>query len=156
MSTNISFATIIATLTPKDSTFKPIQYKADSTFDEETILSEPQPAKERGRRFMSNDGNQSQVIQRYASNGKRDLSVFDDTVADLMKGWAQRNPTVYFDFSFRYIREAQSVQTVRVQVHSDCFFENTPAREISNDIAIIKFTINYAKLTITDANGVPL
>ena len=156
MSTNINFATIIATLTPKDNSIKPIQYKADTTFDEETFLSEPQPAKERGRRFMSNDGNQSQVIQRYASNGKRDLSVFDDSISDLMIGWAQKNPTVYFDLSFRYARENQSVQTIRNQVHTDCFFENTPARELSNEIAIIKFTFNYAKLSITDANGVPL
>jgi len=156
MSTNINFGTIIGTLTPKDSSIKPISYQAETTSDEETFLSEPQPAKERGRRFMSNDGNKSQVILRYASNGKRDLVVFDDTIADQLISWAQKNPTVIFDFDFRYMRDHQGSQVVRNQFHEDCYFENTPAREMSNDIATIKFSLNYAKLSITDANGNPL
>lgn len=156
MSRKLNFATIIATLTPKDSTIPPVQYQADTTMDEEDILGEPQPAKERGRRFMSNDGTNSQVIQRYASNGKRDFNVFDSSIADQLISWAQRNPTVFFDFEFRYQADEQDITTIRNQVHFDCFFENTPARVINNEVAGIKFTTNYGKLQIQDSNGNPL
>jgi len=153
MSRKLNFATIIVTLTPKDSAVAPVQYQADTTMDEEDILSEPQPDKERGRRFMANDGVNSQVIQRYASNGKRDFMVFDSAIADQLTSWAQRNPTVYFDYDFQYQADEQDVTTIRKQVHSDCFFENTPARVINNEVAGIKFTMNYGKLQIQDANG---
>lgn len=153
MSRKLNFATIIATLTPKDSAVSPVQYLSDTTIDEEDILSEPQPAKERGRRFMSNDGVNSQVIQRYASNGKRDFTVFDSAIADQLISWAQRNPTVYFDLDFQYQADEQDSTTIRKQIHSDCFFENTPARVINNEVAGIKFTVNYGKLQIQDANG---
>jgi len=155
MSTYTQFGTIIATLTPKDGT-APIQYKADTTLDEEEILSEAQPAKERGKRFMSNDGQYSQVVQRYASNGKRDFSVFDAAIADRLTGWAQANPTKKFDFAFRYQRDELDAADIRIQFHSDCFFENTPARVISNEIATVKFTLNYGKLSVQDGAGNPV
>lgn len=152
----LEFATIIGTFIPRDSSVSPIQYTAETTFDEETFLGEPQPVKERGRRFMSNDGEISNVIQRYASNGKRDISVFDGIFSDQLTGWAQRNPTVYFDFTFQYKRNLNGVTDIRKHFHKDCYIENTPAREISNEIAIIKFTINYGKLQLQDQNGKPL
>lgn len=156
MSTYLNFGTIIATLTPKDSSVAPIQYKADTTWDEEEFLGEPQPAKERGRRFMSNDGEYSQVVLRYASNGKREFQVFDDDIADQLISWAQRNPTVVFDLAFRYQRDGADASAIRTQFHSDCFFENTPARVLSNDVACVKFTLNYGKLSVLDANGNPV
>lgn len=153
MSVFLNFGTIIATLTPRIADVAPIQYFSDTTLDEEEILSEPQPAKERIRRFMGNDGNYSQSILRYASNGKRDFSVFDGPICDQLISWAQRNPSVPFDFSFRYQTNLQDAATFRTQFHTNCVFENTPARVISNEIAVVKFTFNYEKLSVLDADG---
>jgi len=152
----IEFATIIGTLTPRDTSIPPIQFASDTTFDEEEFLGEPQPAKERGRRFMSNDGERSTVIQRYASNGKRDVTLFDGIFSDQLIGWAQKNPTVYFNFMFQYKRNIEGTEDVRKHFHKNCFIENTPARAMSNEIAVIKFTMNYEKLQLQDQNGNPL
>jgi len=152
----LEFATIIVTLIPRDTSIGPVQYASDTTFDEEEFLGEPQPAKERGRRFMSNDGNKSTVIQRYASNGKREATIFDGIIADSLISWAQRNPTVYFDYIFQYQRNIEGTQDIRKHVHTDCFIENTPGRAMSNDIAVIKFMLNYGKFQIQDQDGNPL
>lgn len=152
----IEFASIIGNFTPRDTSISPIQYTSETTSDEEEFLGEPQPAKERGRRFMSNDGQRSTVIQRYASNGKRDITLFDGPFADQLISWAQRNPTVFFDFMFQYKRNIEGTEDIRKHYHKDCYIENTPARAISNDIAVIKFTLNYAKLQLQDQDGNPL
>jgi hypothetical protein len=152
MSDRLNFATILATLTPLDDSISPIQYKADSTLDEEEFLSDAQPAKERGRRFVGNDGKTSTTIKRFASNGTRDFQVFDGAIADQLISWAQRNPTVDFDFDFSYQREEQDESSVRIQRHINCFFENTPIRTLSNDIAVVKFTVNYEQLALIDSS----
>ncbi len=157
MSTRMNFGTIIATFTPLDNSIAPIQYQADTTFDEEEFLSEPQPAKERGRRFMSNNGFDSTTIHRYASNGTRDFSVFDGPIAKQLEGWAEQNPTVHFNLDFSYQLEEQDSASIVIQRHLDAFFSNTPARVISNDVAVIKFTLNYGKLqNIDGATGQPV
>lgn len=152
---NLQFATILATFTPQDGS-PPIQLQSQTWFDEEEFLGETQPAKERGRRFMSTNGVYSQVIQRYATNGKRDITVFDMPQCDQLVSIAQRNPYPIFDFAFRYQREQSDVTSIRVHYHWDCFIENTPFRAISNEIAVVKFTINYGRVQLQDGNGAPI
>lgn len=150
-STSMNFASIIATLTPRNSAFSPIQFRADTTWDEEEWLGEPQPAKERGRRFMSNDGQRSVTIHRFASNGTRDFSMIDGPEADQLIGWAQQNPTVHFDMVFTYQRDEVDGTSIRTQKMFDCFVQNTPARALSNDVVVTKFTINYNQLSVINS-----
>lgn len=148
---SMNFASIIATLTPRKSGVAPIQFRADTTWDEEEWLGEPQPAKERGRRFMSNDGQRSVTIHRFASNGTREFSMIDGPEADQLIGWAQQNPTIHFDLDFSYQRDENDGTSIRKQVMRDCFIQNTPARALNNDVVVVKFTINYNSLVVQDA-----
>lgn len=150
----MNFATAIGTITPLVSGFKPITFKSDTTWDETDILTEPQYGKPRGRRFVSQDGVNSTTIHRYAKAGTRDLNMLDVQAAEKLVKYALNNPTVHFDFDFRYQLEEQDAASIRIQRHKDCFIANAPIRTISNDVAIIRFTIDFLTVdTINAATG---
>jgi len=149
----MNFATIIGTITPINSTaVNPISITAETTWDEASILAEPQLAKPRGRRFISHNGQNSTTIHRYAKAGMRDFILLDIPAAEQLIKYAMLNPTVHFNFDFSYQLEEQDASLVRIQRHEDCFIENQPAREISNDVATIRFTINYLNLDVINAD----
>lgn len=156
MPSSMSFATIIAIFTPKTAGLAPITYKADVFLNEEECLSEPQPDKERSRYFAANDGNQGQYIDIYAISGKRDLTIFDGPEADKLVGWALTNPQPMFDLAFTYKRNDQDDSQVRTQLHENCKFMNHPVRAVSNDVATLKFSTHYGKLSVLDAAGNPV
>jgi len=153
MSTSMNFASVIASFTPKVSGFSPIVFKANVFFNEETFLGEPQPDGDRARLFMANDGNRGQYIDKFAVSGSRDITIFDGVEADLLQHWAYNNPQPLFDLAFVYQRNDQAASEVRTHLHTDCKFMNQPAREMSNDIAIVRFTFKYANLSIRNAIG---
>lgn len=152
----MNFATVVAIFTPKTAGLAPVTFKADVFFNEEEFLSEPQPDKDRARLFMSNDGNVGQYIDIFAIAGKRDLTIFDGVAADKLMGWAYTNPQPMFDLAFTYTRNDQDASQVRTHLHTDCKFINHPARAMSNDIAVQKFTFKYAKITPLDQSGNPV
>ena len=156
MSTSMNFATAIAIITPKVATFPPLAIQSDTFFNEEEFLSEPQPSKDRARQFMANDGNTAQYIDIFAIAGKRDVTLLDGPLTDQFVRMAMNNPQPMFDFNFTYERNDQDASQVRAQFHSDCKVVNHPIRALSNDIAVIKFTIVYAKLQLLDASGNPV
>lgn len=153
---NMNFATVIATFTPTVAGFNPVVFKAKVFFNEEEFLTEPQADKERARLFMSNDGDAGQYIDIFAIAGKRDITIFDGPESDQLQGWAYANPQPSFDFSFVYQRNDQDATEVRTHFHKNCKFMNHPARAMSNDVAVLRFTFQYAKLQILDASGSPV
>lgn len=156
MSTSMSFATVLAVFTPKTAGLAPITYKADVFLNEEECLSEPQPDAERARYFAANDGNNGQYIDKYAIAGKRDLSLFDSPEADKLVKWALTNPQPMFDLAFTYKRNDQDESEVRTQMHENCKILNHPVRAVSNDVATLKFSLHYGKLSVLDASGAPV
>lgn len=156
MTTSMNFASIIATFTPADTGFSPIVFTAETTFNEEEFLGEPQPDRERARLFMSNDGNTGQYLDIFAISGKRDLTIFDGIPSDLLQGWVYSNPQPMFDFAFVYQRNYQNSTDIRTHLHTGCKFMNHPARAMSNDVTVVKFTFKYAKLQILGPTGAPL
>lgn len=156
MPSSMSFATLIVILTPKSAGFSPITYKADVFLNEEECLSEPQPDRERARYFAANDGNQGQYIDTYATAGKRDLSLFDGPDADKLVKWTLSNPQPLFDAAVIYKRNDQDDTQVRTQMHENCKIFNHPVRAVSNDVATLKFTLHYGKLSVLDATGNPV
>lgn len=156
MSTSMNFATVTVTMTPTTAGLAPITFSADTFFNEEEILGEAQPTKDRARPFMSNDGTTGQYIDIFAVSGKRDLTIFDGPEADKLQGWALRNPQPMFDLAFTYQRNDQDSSEVRTYLHQDCKFMNHPARVISNDIATVKFNFHYMNLSILNAAGNPV
>lgn len=153
MSSSMNFATVIAAFTPKVPGFPPVTFKADVFFDEEEFLGEPQPNGDRARQFMDNTGQVAQYIDRFAINGKRDLTIFDGDAADALQKMAYSNPQPMFDLSFSYQRNDQDASSVITHRHTDCKFMNHPARAMSKDIAVVKFTFAYAKVQPLDAIG---
>lgn len=153
MSQSMNFATVIATFTPKVPGFNPIVFKANVFFNEEEFLSEPQPDRERAKLFMSNDGNAGQYIDIFAISGKRDIVIFDGPEADQLQKWAYANPQPSFDLSFTYQRNDQLATEVRTHLHTNCKFMNHPARAMSNDVTVVRFTFQYAKLSILNSAG---
>lgn len=148
----MNFATIIASFTPLDTSFNSFKFEGQSTWDESEILSEPQLQKPRGRRFMDNLGQSGVTIHRYAKNGMRDLTLFDgDDSANKLQQLADNNPTIHFDLDFLYYLDEQDSTKRRIQRHLDCFIENQPIRAISNEVAIVRFTVNYGSLQNIDA-----
>lgn len=156
MSSSMSFATIIAVFTPKAAGFSPITYKADVFLNEEECISEPQPDSERARYFAANDGNNGQYIDKYATAGKRDISLFDSPEADKLVKWALSNPQPMFDCAVTYKRNDQDDSQVRTQLHENCKIYNHPVRTVSNDVATLKFSMHYGKLSVLDAAGSPV
>lgn len=156
MSVSMDFASVLAIFTPKISGLAPVTFKADVFFNEEEFLGEPQPDKDRARLFMSNDGQTGQYIDVFAVSGKRDLTIFDGLQCDELMGWAFRNPQPLFDLAFTYTRNDQDASQIRTHMHTDCKFMNHPARAMSNDIAVVKFTFKYVKLAILNAAGNPV
>lgn len=156
MSRFTEFASVIVTLTPVLNATGQIQYQADTIFQEEEFLSEPQPAADRGNRFMALNGANSQVIFNYATNGSRDFQIFDSPVSDALLGWALRNPMVIFDFTFQYQGTQQDISTIRKQFHKNCFIKNTPARVMSRDTSVIRFNLDYESLAVLDSDGAPV
>lgn len=154
--TSMNFATVVAVISPKNSEFPPVTFKADGFFHEEEFLSEPQPDKDRARLFMSNDGNAGEYIDNFAISGKRDITIFDGAAADALQKMAFSNPQPIFDLSFTYSRNDQDAAEIRTHLHTDCKFMNHPARAMSNDIATVKFSFKYAKLSLTDIAGNPV
>lgn len=153
----IQFASIVGTFQPvSNSDIDPIQFEAETTSDEETFLGSPQPAGKRGRRFMGNDGVNSTVILKYANNGVREITLFDGPFVDSLIGWAQQNPTIFFNFTLRYERVLEGTTDIRDHVHTNCFIENVPGREMNNDIAVVKFDLNYERFQTLDENGAPI
>lgn len=153
MGISMNFATATASITPKVSSFKPLVIKSDTFFNEEEFLSEPQPARERARQFMSNDGITAQYIDNFAKNGKRDITLLDSDQADLLVHMANSNPQPLFDLNFTYQRNDQLASEIRAQMHYDCKILNHPIRALSNDVAVIKFSIAYARLELLDSTG---
>lgn len=152
----MNFATIIATFTPTVPGFKAVSFKADVFFNEEEFLSEPQPARPRARQFMSNDGQTAQYIDNFAINGKRDISIIDGEEADALIHMANSNPQPPWNMSFRYQRNDQDSAEVREHFHQYCKFDGHPARVMSNDIVIVKFTFMYSILSILGPDGNPV
>lgn len=153
---SMNFATVIVAFTPKASGFQPITFKAEVFFNEEEFLGEAQPDKDRARLFMGNDGNNGQYIDIFAKAGKRDLTIFDGPAADKLQRWAFSNPQPAFDFSFVYQRNDQDAASVRTHFHKNCKILNHPTRVMSNDIAVVRFNIQYAGLEILNAVGQPV
>lgn len=153
---SMNFASVIMTFIPKPTTFSPVIFKASVFFNEEELLSEAQPDKERARLFMSSDGQTGQYIDNFAISGKRDLSMFEGIESDLLTKWAFNNPQPMFDFSFVYQRNDQDAADIRTHYHKDCKFMNHPVRVVSNEITVVKFTFKYAKLQLLNATGQPV
>lgn len=151
--TSMNFASVIATFTPNATGFSPVVFKSDTFFNEEEFLGEPQPDRERARLFMSNDGNAGQYLDIFAISGKRDITIFDGIQADLLQHWAFNNPQPMFDLSFSYQRNDQTAAEIRTHIHYGCKFMNHPARAMSNDIVVVKFTFKYAKFEILGPTG---
>lgn len=156
MGTSMNFGTAIVSITPKVAGFPPIIFQADTFFNEEEFLSEPQPSRERARQFMSNDGLTVQYIDTFAKAGKRDITIFDGPQADLLVSMANSNPQPLFDLNFTYQRNDQLASEIRAQMHYDCKILNHPIRALSNDIAVIKFSIAYGRIELLDATGNPV
>lgn len=153
---SLNFASVVATFTPKDSSIQPIVFKADVFYTEEQMLSEPAPNAERAKYFAANDGQTGQYIDRFAKDGKRDLTIMDSLEAEKLIAWAMANPQPLFDLSFFYKRNDQEASEARTQIHYGCKFMGHPARIPSNDVVSIKFTFNYANMDTLDANGQPI
>ena len=149
----LAFATITATLTPTNSSLPAISFKADTILNEDEILSEPTSARELGQRFMGADGESSDVIENWATNGTRDLTIRDNDVADKIKEYAYSRPRVHFNFDFRYQRNTADDADAITQQHFDCFIQNTPGRSINPTVNGVKFTINYAKYQEVNSAG---
>ena len=156
MGTSMNFATAIAVITPKVPGFPPLAIQADTFFNEEEFLSEPQPTKDRARPFMANDGNTIQYIDIFAIAGKRDITLLDGPLTDQFISMAMNNPQPLFDFNFTYQRNDQDDSEIRAQNHIDCKVMNHPIRALSNDIAVVKFTLHYAKIQLLNATGNPV
>lgn len=154
--TSMDYATAIAILTPKDPSLAPIAMKADTFFHEEEFLGELQPDMDRARLFMSNDGQTGQYVDRYAITGKRDITLIEGVLTDAMQSWALRNPQPMFDLSFSYQRNSQDASTVVTHMHYGCKTMNHPAKALSNDIVVIKFTIKYSSFAMLNAAGQPI
>jgi hypothetical protein len=154
--TSMNYATAIAIITPKVGGFPPLAIKADTFFNEEEFLAEPQPARDRARQFMSNDGETVQYIDIFAIAGKRDVTLLDGDLTDLFISQAMSNPQPLFDFAFTYQRNDQDASKIRTQNHIDCKIMNHPVRALSNDIAVVKFTLAYAKIQLLDFTGNPV
>lgn len=152
----MDFASVLAIFTPKVGGFSPIVFKADVFFNEEEFLGEPQPDKDRARLFMGNDGETGQYIDLFAKSGKRDITIFDGAESDALQNWAYKNPQPLFDLAFTYTRNDQDASQVRTHFHTDCKTMNQPARAMSNDIAVVKFTFKYVKIAILNAAGNPV
>ena len=154
---SMNYATAIAIITPKSGGFPPLAIQSDTFFNEDEFLSEPQPTKDRARPFMSNDGETVQYIDIFAKSGKRDITLLDSNLTDLFIRMALANPQPLFDFNFSYQRNDQDASQIRSQNHIDCKVLNHPVRALSNDIAVIKFTIHYAKIQLLNAaTGAPV
>jgi hypothetical protein len=149
-SSSLSFASIVATFTPiSPSSLNPLLFSAESAWDEEEFLGEPQPAKETGRRFMARTGRRSVTIFNNASNGTRDLMLIDGPDTDGLIDWAQQiNPRVRFNLDVSYQRDDVDGSSIRTHKHINAFIQNTPARAIHGDVVVVKFTINYEQLSI--------
>ena len=154
----MTFATITGSITPiNNDSVSPVSFSGETTWDENAILTEAQLTKPRARRFISHNGNNSVTVHRYAKNGTRDLVLLDGTDAEKLIKYAMSNPMVHFNFDFQYQLQEQDAASGRIQRHTDCYIENQPVREINNDVATIRFTINYLALdTINAATGQPV
>src|SRR4029079_3115741 len=131
----------------------PITYVSSEFFNEEEWLSEPQPDKETSRQFASNDGNTVQYIDNYATTGKRDITIIDGPEADLLMHWAYLRPRPMFALAVTFQRNDQDAAEVRTYFHKDCKIVNHPARVLSNDIVVIKFTIKYGNIQLLGPSG---
>jgi len=149
----MNFASVTAVFTPKNSALAPITIQASGFFNEDEILGEPQPDKDRAKYFASNDGVTGQYIDIFAIAGKRDLTLFDGPESDKLQGWAYANPQPLFDCAVTYQRNDQDASQRRTHLHTDCKFFNHPARVMSNDIATLKFSLHYGTLKIVDGAG---
>lgn len=155
-SSSMSFASVKVTITPHDASYPPIFFGADGTYTEEEFLSEPQPNSDRAKLFMGNDGESHQYIDRYAIDGKRDLTIFDSPITDALDRMALANPQPEFDLDFQYQRNYQDDNEIRSYRHEGCKFMNQPGRGMNNSVATKKYTFMYAKLLKLDATGVPV
>lgn len=153
---SLNFASVIATFMPKNSSIAPIIFKADVFYQEDQMLSEPQPNKERAMLFSSNDGESGQWVDIFSKAGKRDLTLIDGLETEKLITWAMSNPQPLFNLAFFYKRNDQDASEARTQMHYECKFLGHPMRIPSNDVVSIRFNFGYAKIDTLDANGRPL
>lgn len=151
-STNIDFATLILTVTPRTSGATPLTFTSSEVMNEQEILGEVQLKKERGERYMAADGETSTTVHNYAKNGQRDLTIMDGEAAETLLGYFQQNPTVHFDLDVQYTRVEQDASTVRIQRHRNCFIRNSAVRVISPEVVTNKFTIDFEWHGLIDAS----
>lgn len=156
MSSSMNYASLIAAFTPSNQSLAPITYDASIFFTEEEFLGEAQPDRETSKQFASNDGNTVQYIDNYATTGKRDITLIDGPAADALMHWAYLRPRPMFSLSARFQRNDQDEAQIREYFHKDCKITNHPARVMSNDIVVIKFTIQYGNIQLLDEDGNPV
>lgn len=151
--TSMNYATVTAAFTPISAGFKSKTFSSDIFSSEEEFLGEPQPFKERAKPFVSNDGNVVQWIDIFSTAGKRDVTIFDGDALDFLLSWFYSNPQPLFNLGITYLRNDQIQTQVRTQMHLGCKVLNTPMRVLSNEIAVVKFTLGYGKLIPQDSEG---
>jgi hypothetical protein len=156
-SSNIDFATLLLTITPKKAGANPLAFRSEVVYNEGEILGDIQLKRDLGERFMAGDGESSTTVHNYARNGQRDLTLMDGDEAEALQGFINQNPIVHFDFDFQYYRVEQDASKIRIQRHRNCFIRNLPVRVVTPDGVTLKFTIDFEKhQTINAATGLPV
>lgn len=154
---SLALGTIQATFTPLNaSSLSPIQFTADDAWDENEFLSEPQPTKEMGKRFMTRGGQRSVVLFNNSSAGTVDLTLIDGPVVDQLKAWAQQiNPRVRFNLDVSFQRNDADASNLRVYHFANAFMKYIPVAAVSDDGTVtMKTSIDYESFeSINPATG---
>ena len=156
---NIVLHTVIFAFTPLDNSVPPVTLKADTLQNEEEFITAPQYKNPKADTFSSADGENGATVENAATNGTRDIKVFEQPGTDILTAWAQRKPMVAFNLKFTYELDNGSGgdPEQRSQIHKHCRFAGPGIRGIGgNNAPIITFPITFMTLKKAGKDGTVL
>ena len=149
--------TIIFTFTPVTAGYSAITLKADTLQAEEAFLSEPQFKNPKADTFAAADGTSGALVQNQATNGTRDITVFEAPEVDALTAWTQKKPMPVFNLKVQYDLDNGSEIISRIQEHKYCTFTAPGVPALGgNGAPVVKFSIAFMTLTKKNGDGTSL
>ena len=146
--------TVLFIFTPLTEGFAAITLKADTLQAEEMFLSEPTFKNPKADTFAAADGESGAIVQNQATNGTRDITLFEAPEVEELTSWSQKKPMPVFNLKVQYDLDNGGTITSRIQEHKHCTFTGPGLPGLGgNGAPVVKFPIAFLTLKKKTASG---
>lgn len=146
--------TILFVFTPLTEGNNTITLKSDTLQAEEQFLTDPQFKNPKADTFAAADGESGALVQNQATNGTREITVFETPEIEALTAWSQKKPMVVFNLKVQYDLDNGTEIVTRIQEHKRCTFTGPGLPGLGgNGAPVTKFPIAFLSLKKKTGSG---